>query len=116
MKCPSCETYNPDDRMNCWRCGKELPKPEQKKKRNPQKSAQTWLYVGVALFLLFTLLQTCGVKLPFGPQTPEPTGYLPSGDVTGNLVYWAVVGDDLCVGRPATHLLGEGVGLSGALG
>ncbi len=79
MNCPYCNTYNPEDRTVCWRCDKELPKPKPKKTRNPQ-SAQIWLYVIVGIFLLFTLLQTCGVKLPFGPQIGQPqtpTGYLP---------------------------------------
>ena len=80
MDCPNCGTYNPEDRTVCWRCDKELPKPKQVKKRNPQKSAQMWLYVAIAVFFVITILQTCGVKLPFGPQSPEsgPEGYLPS--------------------------------------
>ncbi|MBM3187936.1 MAG: hypothetical protein FJZ90_04345 [Chloroflexi bacterium] len=61
MECPNCGTYNPDDRDVCWRCDKPLPKPEPKKKRDPQKSAQTWLYVAIAVFFLFTILQMCGV-------------------------------------------------------
>lgn len=54
----------------CWRCDKELPKPKPQKKRNAQQNAQIWLYVIVAVFLVLTLMQTCGVKLPFGTQAP----------------------------------------------
>ena len=80
MNCPYCNTYNPEDRTVCWRCDKELPRPKPKKTRNPQAS-RIWLYVIVAAFLFYTLLQSCGVlKLPFGPQTPQsqkPNGFLP---------------------------------------
>lgn len=80
MNCPNCGTYNPDDRTVCWRCDKELPKPQPEKKKNPQKTAQIWLYIIVALFFIFTTLQTCGVKLPRsqpqGPQQSAPSGYL----------------------------------------
>jgi hypothetical protein len=78
MNCPNCGVYNPEDRTVCWRCDKELPKPKPKKTRNPQ-SSQIWLYVIIAIFLIFTLAQTCGVKTPFSPQTPQqdkPSGYL----------------------------------------
>ncbi|HHX44083.1 MAG TPA: hypothetical protein GX714_08890 [Chloroflexi bacterium] len=82
MNCPNCGTYNPEGRTTCWRCDKELPKPKPQKRRNPQKSAQTWLYVIVAVFLVYTLLQMCGVPLPFGTQAPIPAepsgGLLPS--------------------------------------
>jgi len=81
MNCPNCGVYNPEDRTVCWRCNKELPKPQPKKTRNPQ-AAQTWLYVIVAVFAIVTILQSCGiVKLPFGQQaqpTSGPTGFLPS--------------------------------------
>lgn len=77
MNCPNCGTYNPDDRTVCWRCDKELPKPKPQKKRNAQQNAQKWLYIIVAIFLVLTLLQTCGVRFPFGNQTPS--GYVAPG-------------------------------------
>lgn len=78
MNCPNCGTYNPDERDVCWRCDKPLPKRKEVKKRDPQKSAQMWLYVAIAVFFLISIAQACGVKLPFGPQTPaEPSGYVP---------------------------------------
>jgi len=78
MNCPSCGTYNPEDREVCWRCDKPLPKPKPQKKKDPQKTARTWLYVAIAVFLVITILQTCGFSLPFGSQSPaeEPSGYL----------------------------------------
>jgi hypothetical protein len=78
MNCPNCGTYNPEERTVCWRCDKELPKPQPVKKRNSQQSAQTWLYVVMAVFLVFTVMQACGIKLPFGSQT-LPTEQKPSG-------------------------------------
>jgi hypothetical protein len=72
MNCPHCGTYNPEDRTICWRCDKELPKPKPKKERNPQ-TAQIWLYVLVAVFLVFTLAQSCGLFKGFAPQA-TPSG------------------------------------------
>jgi len=78
MNCPNCGTYNPEERDVCWRCDKPLPKRKTQKKRDPQKSAQMWLYVAIAVFFLISVAQACGVKLPFGPQAPaeSPSGYL----------------------------------------
>ena len=73
MNCPNCGTYNPEDRTTCWRCDKELPRPKPQKKKDSRKTAQMWLYVAIAVFFVFTILQTCGVKLPFGPQPPQET-------------------------------------------
>ena len=83
MDCPNCGTYNPEDRTVCWRCNKELPKTTPPKKRNPQKTAQLWLYIAIAIFFVITILQTCGVKLPFGPQTSQqgPASHILDGPV-----------------------------------
>ena len=78
MNCPNCGTYNPEDRDICWRCDKPLPKPTAQKKRDPQRTARTWLYIAIAAFVVITILQTCGFRLPFGTQPPqeqEPSGY-----------------------------------------
>jgi len=86
MDCPKCGTYNPEDRTTCWRCDAELPKPKPVKKKDPQKNAQMWLYVIVAVFLVITLLQTCGVELPFGSRSPiEPTGHVPNNAIVAVL-------------------------------
>ena len=38
MDCPNCGVYNPEDRMVCWRCDRELPKPEKpKRKQDPRR-------------------------------------------------------------------------------
>jgi predicted nucleic acid-binding Zn ribbon protein len=79
MNCPHCGTYNPKDRHTCWRCGKELPPEKTQKKKDPQKSAQRWMYALIAIFLAFSMLRACGVEIPFfsSPQPPEDsTGYL----------------------------------------
>jgi predicted nucleic acid-binding Zn ribbon protein len=93
MECPNCGTYNPEDREQCWRCDEPLPKPEEEEERNPQKRAQTWLYVAIAIFFVITLLQMCGVRLPIGPQMPEqPSGHLPSSQLVAcwSCVLWAI--------------------------
>ena len=93
MNCPNCGKYNPEDRTTCWRCDKELPKPKPQKRRNPQKTAQTWLYVIVAVFLIYTLAQTCGVNLPLAPQVPSPAapdgGLVPQTPPAALAVLWA---------------------------
>ena len=60
MDCPDCGTWNPDDKIRCWRCGKDLPKPPEPKK--PRKAgSQTWVWViGILILVLGTLVQ-CGV-------------------------------------------------------
>ena len=80
MKCPYCGTYNPEERTTCWRCDKELPTPKPVKKKNPQKSAQTLLYVLMAAFAAFTILLMCGTGMSSG--TEAPTGQGPSGHLT----------------------------------
>ena len=75
MECPNCGMYNPEERDTCWRCDAELPTPTERKKKNPQKSAQTWLYVAVAIFAVVTVLQMCGIINPGGGQD-QPSGAL----------------------------------------
>jgi predicted nucleic acid-binding Zn ribbon protein len=57
MDCPNCGVYNPEERHLCWRCNEELPKPEEKKKRNPM-SAQRRMWIIVAVILVIYLLFT----------------------------------------------------------
>ncbi len=73
MDCPNCGVYNPEDRMVCWRCDQELPKPKPAKKKSDPALMQRrmWLIVGLALLLwiLFTWL----LPLLFGGGgTPTP--------------------------------------------
>lgn len=78
MNCPECGTYNPEDRKNCWRCGHELPKPEPQKKKDPQKSWKTVMYLAAAFLIVTTLLQFCGLG-NLSPQIleeSEPSGYV----------------------------------------
>jgi predicted nucleic acid-binding Zn ribbon protein len=57
MDCPNCGVYNPEERQICWRCNEELPKPEEKKKRNPI-SAQRRMWIIVAVIVVIWLLVT----------------------------------------------------------
>ena len=76
MDCPKCKTYNPEDRETCWRCDAPLPKPIEKKKRDPRASNMVIMYVLVAVLMLFSLLQMCG-GFGRGATEPTPTGSLP---------------------------------------
>jgi hypothetical protein len=92
MECEKCGTWNPDDKIRCWRCSAELPAPpEPRKSRKP--SSQTWMWIVVALFIVLTTLMRCGF-LNFGDggdnagfwQQPlsEPLGIgrsIESGDI-----------------------------------
>lgn len=59
--CPNCGTWNPDDKVVCWRCQTELPKPVQKKKREPIRIAglSIWIWVAVALFAVMFVATQC---------------------------------------------------------
>lgn len=58
MDCPKCGTWNPDDKIRCWRCGVELPKIEEPKKTRPIPP-QVWLWGVAILMALLTLLSQC---------------------------------------------------------
>ncbi len=61
MNCPKCETWNPDDKNYCWRCGALLPKPvEQKKKRGRAIAGlPLWMWLVITLFFISLLLGQC---------------------------------------------------------
>jgi hypothetical protein len=55
MDCPKCKTWNPDDKLICWRCQAELPKPvEKKKKRTPTifLGLPIWAWIMLAAMVL----------------------------------------------------------------
>jgi hypothetical protein len=59
MECQKCGTWNPDDKVRCWRCSAELPRPTQPRKSR-KISSQTWLWIVAILFSLLTFLVQCG--------------------------------------------------------
>lgn len=81
MNCPECGTWNPEDRTVCWRCNHELPRPKPVKKKDPQKSGKTVLYLAAAFLLVTTLLQFCGMGnlSPEMMEEGEPSGYVVPG-------------------------------------
>jgi hypothetical protein len=72
MKCVNCGTWNPDDKVRCWRCNAELPKPPEPRK-SKKISSQTWMWILVAIFILITTLFRCNALNPGGG---ESTGFL----------------------------------------
>lgn len=56
MDCPNCGTWNPDDKVRCWRCNTELPRPETPKK-NQAAFNTTWLWILIVAMVLCTLAQ-----------------------------------------------------------
>ena len=71
MECPKCGTWNPDDKVRCWRCSAELPRPPEPRKSR-KLSSQTWLWVVAILFSLLTLLAQCGF---LGGENDRGTGF-----------------------------------------
>jgi len=66
MDCPKCGTWNPDDKLVCWRCQAEMPKPVEKKKRKPRifLGLPPWAWVMLAIMLvLFLVTQFGGAAL-----------------------------------------------------
>ncbi len=67
MDCPNCHTWNPDDKLVCWRCQTELPRPVEKKKKTPPRlflglPAWSWALV-VLMMAAFLLFQCQGMRL-----------------------------------------------------
>lgn len=59
MDCPNCGVYNPEERVVCWRCDQELPKPkEPKKKPHDPVQAQRRMWLIFALVLVIWILLT----------------------------------------------------------
>ena len=58
MDCPKCGTWNPDDKVTCWRCTAELPKPKPPKPKRRVPPA-TWLWILVAVMVIIMVVQTC---------------------------------------------------------
>ena len=59
--CPNCGKWNPDDKDVCWRCQTELPRPVEKKKREPRRLGgfPMWFWVALAFFFAVTFLGQC---------------------------------------------------------
>lgn len=51
--CTHCGTWNPEDKIVCWRCQTELPKPVAKKKRGQLRvlGVPLWLWLAGLFFV-----------------------------------------------------------------
>jgi hypothetical protein len=83
MECEKCGTWNPDDKIRCWRCNAELPRPPEPKKQS-RINRQTWMWILVAIFILVTTLFRCNA---FDLGGAEGTGYLPPLSESAPLVW-----------------------------
>jgi predicted nucleic acid-binding Zn ribbon protein len=56
--CVNCGTWNPDDKVVCWRCQAELPKPVVKKKRGQLRllGVPLWLWLAVVFFFVMMIV------------------------------------------------------------
>jgi hypothetical protein len=73
MDCPNCGVYNPEERIVCWRCDQELPKPKPSKKKADPITAQRrmWLIIGLVLVVWIVLTWLLPLLLG-GGGTPTP--------------------------------------------
>ena len=55
--CLNCGTWNPDDKIVCWRCQTELPKPQPKKQRRNLRilGLPLWIWLALVFFLILML-------------------------------------------------------------
>ncbi|MBN1581407.1 MAG: hypothetical protein JXA89_11960 [Anaerolineae bacterium] len=60
MDCPECGTWNPDDKLRCWRCNASLPMPEPHKKKR-RVNAQIWIWIAFILLLALSTLVRCAI-------------------------------------------------------
>ena len=54
--CPSCNTWNPDDKTVCWRCQAVLPRPQEKPKRTQRRFAGLPLYLWIAMVIFVVMM------------------------------------------------------------
>ena len=54
--CPSCGTWNPDDKALCWRCQTELPRPQPKKQRTTRRFVGLPLYLWIAMVFFVVMM------------------------------------------------------------
>ena len=59
MNCPNCNTWNPEDKIVCWRCQQELPRPKPPKKKRTQLGIPAWTWVLIVTVLAATFLAQC---------------------------------------------------------
>jgi hypothetical protein len=59
--CPNCGTWNPDDKIVCWRCQTELPRPVDKKRSEPARflGLPAWSWSIIIVMLLAIVLAQC---------------------------------------------------------
>jgi uncharacterized membrane protein YvbJ len=74
MDCPNCGVYNPEERVVCWRCDHELPKPQEPKKRKADPALamrRMWILVAIVL-IIWILLSFLLPLLLGGAAAPSP--------------------------------------------
>jgi hypothetical protein len=66
MDCPECKTWNPDDKLRCWRCNATLPMPEPPRKRHVNR--QMWIWIGFIVILVLSTLIRCAISSGGGAE------------------------------------------------
>ena len=61
VNCPKCGTWNPDDKIVCWRCQAELPRPKEQKKRRSPAVSWLWMWGVIIILAIVLILQTCSM-------------------------------------------------------
>ncbi len=78
MECPSCGAYNPEDRIQCWKCDDLLPtKREERPRRDQQGRMGMWTWLILILLGAVWFFTQCN-----GPiQQPTSRNPAPSAIV-----------------------------------
>lgn len=65
MECPKCGTWNPEDKIVCWRCQTPMPRPEAPKvrKRHTFLGLPIYMWLFLVLFLMLPILWQCAGPL-----------------------------------------------------
>jgi hypothetical protein len=68
VDCPECGTWNPDDKLRCWRCGTTLPIPAPPRK-TWRVNAQVWIWIAFIGLLVLSTLVRCAIAGGIGSDS-----------------------------------------------
>ena len=73
MNCPRCGAYNPEGRMQCWKCDTELPlKPDKPKRRGEGGRMGMWTWIILVLLGAVWIFGQCAAPRQTQPSTQRP--------------------------------------------
>jgi len=71
MECPNCGAYNPEDRIQCWKCDDLLPTKQEKRQRRDQNTRMgMWTWIILIVLGALWVFGQCSA-----PKNLEPSSY-----------------------------------------